>query len=103
MFRLGGVEQHYAWGTKDVIPALLGREPDGTPVAECWFGAHPHGDSPAEGHGTLSAFIAENQHLLGAAAVDSFGGRLPYLVKFLSAGTPLSLQAHPSRIQAEQG
>lgn len=103
MFRLGGVEQHYAWGTKDVIPGLLGREPDGTPVAEYWFGAHPHGDSPTEDGSTLSSVIAEDNQVLGDAAADSFDGRLPYLVKFLSAATPLSLQAHPSRTQAEQG
>ncbi|GAB3818721.1 mannose-6-phosphate isomerase, class I [Tessaracoccus terricola] len=104
MFRLGGIEQHYAWGTTDVIPGLLGREPDGEPFAEYWFGAHPFGDSPIEPGGTLSAHLAERPgELLGDATAASFGGRLPYLVKFLSAASPLSLQAHPSRSQAEQG
>src|SRR5690606_14662358 len=104
MFRLGGIEQHYAWGTTDVIPGLLGREPDGEPFAEYWFGAHPFGDSPVDGGGTLAARLAQQPtDLLGEATAASFGGRLPYLVKFLSAASPLSLQAHPSRSQAEQG
>lgn len=105
MFRLGGIEQHYAWGTTDAIPALLGREPDGEPFAEYWFGAHPFGDSPVDDDAkTLSALLAgAPTELLGEAAASSFDGRLPYLVKFLSAASPLSLQAHPSRTQAEQG
>ncbi|MCC2591992.1 mannose-6-phosphate isomerase, class I [Tessaracoccus sp. OS52] len=103
MFRLGGIEQRYAWGTVDVIPALLGREPDGEPIAEYWYGAHPLGDSPIDGDGTLSTKVAQHTELLGEATASAFGGRLPYLVKFLSAASPLSLQAHPSRPQAVQG
>ena len=30
---LRGTFQHYAWGTTDAIPELLGRPADGTPVA----------------------------------------------------------------------
>ena len=33
----------------------------------------------------------------------SFGPRLPFLLKIIAADRPLSLQAHPSREQAEAG
>ncbi|MCH1435124.1 MAG: mannose-6-phosphate isomerase, class I, partial [Acidimicrobiales bacterium] len=39
---------------------------------------------------------------LGAAVHDQFGG-LPFLLKVLAAGHPLSLQAHPSSAQAKAG
>lgn len=38
---LHGTVQHYAWGTTDAIPDLLGVRADGRPVAEYWLGAHP--------------------------------------------------------------
>lgn len=104
MFSIGGVAQSYAWGSTDAIPAILGREPDGRPLAEFWYGAHPLGDSPVgDGTRTLSATVAADRSILGEATADYFDGRLPYLVKFLSAGSPLSLQAHPTRAQAELG
>ena len=40
---------------------------------------------------------------LGAAAVEKFGPRLPFLLKLLAAGAPLSLQVHPDLAQAKQG
>ncbi|MDN5763882.1 MAG: mannose-6-phosphate isomerase, class I, partial [Microlunatus sp.] len=41
--------------------------------------------------------------VVGQRSVERFGPRLPYLLKVLAAGQPLSLQAHPSRAQAEDG
>ncbi|MET0459116.1 MAG: mannose-6-phosphate isomerase, class I [Ilumatobacteraceae bacterium] len=82
-----GVVQHYPWGDHDFIPALLGVEPDGRPWAELWLGTH--GNGPA----TLSD---------GRPLAD-LTGPLPYLLKVLAAAVPLSLQAHPSRQQAEAG
>lgn len=103
MFRIDGVGQHYAWGTTDAIASLLGREPDGRPLAEYWFGAHPFGDSPTGDDRTLSQTLQRHPEYIGELAGRAFGGRLPFLAKFLSAASPLSLQAHPSRAQAEQG
>jgi len=40
---------------------------------------------------------------LGADCVARFGGRLPFLLKVLSAEKALSIQVHPSRAQAEAG
>ena len=40
---------------------------------------------------------------LGAECAARFGGRLPFLLKVLSADKALSIQVHPSRAQAEAG
>ena len=40
---------------------------------------------------------------LGAECAARFGGRLPFLLKVLSAEKALSIQVHPSRAQAEAG
>ena len=103
MLELIGVRQRYLWGTKDAIPALLGRATDGQPWAEQWFGAHPLGDSPTPGGSTLSEHLAQDPDRLGKVSLMTFGRRLPFLVKVLSAASPLSLQAHPTRQQAREG
>ena len=103
MLELIGVRQRYPWGTKDAIPALLGRATDGQPWAEQWFGAHPLGDSPTPDGSTLSEHLAQDPNQLGKASLMTFGRRLPFLVKVLSAASPLSLQAHPTRQQAREG
>lgn len=40
---------------------------------------------------------------LGPATVEKFGPRLPFLLKLLAAGAPLSLQVHPDLAQAQRG
>ncbi|MEO7588463.1 MAG: mannose-6-phosphate isomerase, class I [Arachnia sp.] len=103
MLRITGARQSYAWGTTDAIPAILHQSPDDLPFAEYWLGTHPLGDARVEGEGSLSTTLTAQPELLGEATVEAFGGKLPFLMKLLSAGSPLSLQAHPSRTQAEQG
>ena len=103
MLELIGVRQSYPWGTKDAIPSLIGQAPDAKPWAEQWYGAHPLGDSPTPDGATLSEHLAQQPDQLGKAALMSFGRRLPFLVKILSADSPLSLQAHPTRQQAREG
>ncbi|GAA3862436.1 mannose-6-phosphate isomerase, class I [Tessaracoccus defluvii] len=103
MRRLTGHVQHFPWGTTEDIPALLRREPDGTPWAEYWLGAHPGGPTFVEDGASLDEVLRDDPALVGAATRAAFGGRLPFLLKILSAGSPLSLQAHPSREQAEVG
>ncbi len=39
----------------------------------------------------------------GGASLESVAGELPYLLKFMAAAQPLSLQTHPDRHQAETG
>lgn len=82
----------YAWGDLELIPRLQGREPSGTPEAEVWFGDHPA--APA---------ILPDGRTLRDALVQRGAAPLPYLVKLLAAGKSLSIQAHPTRAQAQKG
>jgi mannose-6-phosphate isomerase len=103
MEKLLGVVQPYAWGSPTVIPDLLGVEPTGQPQAELWFGAHPLAPSTVAGE-PLDKIVDRNpEKVVGEAAVAAFGPRLPFLLKIIAAERPLSLQAHPSRAQAEEG
>lgn len=99
---LTGQVQHYAWGSPSAIPELLGVPEDGQPWAELWLGAHT--SAPARiGDRDLSELVSASPTIVGAASVERFGPRLPYLTKVLAADRALSLQAHPSRARAEQG
>ncbi|MFH8221793.1 mannose-6-phosphate isomerase, class I [Streptomyces sp. NPDC018057] len=103
MDRLDNTIRPYAWGSTTAIPHLLGVEPSGEPQAEMWMGAHP-GAPSRTGRGTLAAVIdADPERELGAEAVARFGPRLPFLLKLLAAGAPLSLQVHPDLDQAREG
>jgi len=101
---LDGVVRHYDWGSTSSLPSLLGRPEDGRPWAELWFGAHPSAPSLAgPDRMPLDQVIGGDPvGALGAAVHDQFGG-LPFLLKVLAAGHPLSLQAHPSSAQAKAG
>ena len=104
MHRLTPATQHYAWGSTTAIPDLLNRVPDGLPVAEAWFGAHPSApatvDTP-DGPRALDALVHEDPvGTLGADVASRFGNRLPYLLKIIAAAGPLSLQVHPSAERA---
>ena len=114
----------YPWGTRTVIAELQGRPvPAPGPEAELWMGAHPsapsalHRPPPTSATSTpsaspavsttpvtLDAVIAgDPERELGAECAARFGGRLPFLLKVLSAEKALSIQVHPSRAQAEAG
>jgi mannose-6-phosphate isomerase len=103
MERLTGVIQPYAWGSHTAIPEFLGQEPTGEPQAELWFGAHPLAPSTVEGEPLDKVVAQDPVGVVGQASIDEFGPRLPFLVKIIAAAQPLSLQAHPSREQAEAG
>lgn len=97
----------YAWGSRTAIAELLGQpSPADHPQAELWIGAHP-GDpsqigSPDAPRSLADHVEADPQRALGSRQAAEFG-RLPFLLKVLAAAEPLSLQAHPSREQAEAG
>jgi mannose-6-phosphate isomerase class I len=101
--------QHYAWGDTRFIPGLLGEPaPADRPCAELWIGAHP--DLPAAARldtgqqVPLDRLIAASPDaVLGSATTAAFGGELPFLLKVLAAATPLSIQVHPNRAEAERG
>ena len=103
MDRLDNTIRPYAWGSTTAIPGLLGAEPSGEPQAEMWMGAHPGAPSRTP-RGPLTEVIDEApESELGRAAVARFGPRLPFLLKILAAGAPLSLQVHPDLAQAKEG
>ncbi len=81
--RITNSPRDYAWGSTDLIPGLLGTQPDGKPQAEIWFGTHPSSESTVvdEAGGKLSHRV----------------GQLNFLVKILAAAKPLSIQAHPTK------
>ncbi|MCX4823523.1 mannose-6-phosphate isomerase, class I [Streptomyces sp. NBC_01142] len=108
MDRLSNTVRPYAWGSRTALPELLGISPTGEPQAEMWMGAHPGAPSRitrnAGSEEPLSGLIAADpERELGAAAVAKFGPRLPFLLKVLAAGAPLSLQVHPDLAQAKEG
>jgi len=103
MDRLDNTVRPYAWGSTTAIPTLLGTEPTGEPQAEMWMGAHPGAPSRTD-RGTLADIVAADpEKELGPASVARFGPRLPFLLKLLAAGAPLSLQVHPDLAQAKEG
>src|SRR5437763_395475 len=105
MWQLTNTVRHYPWGSRTVIPELLGEPcPADQPCAELWLGAHSDDPSVLSNGTPLDKAIAEEpEALLGPAVVDRFGPRLPFLMKVLAADTPLSLQAHPTSEQARAG
>ncbi|WP_454084686.1 mannose-6-phosphate isomerase, class I [Georgenia sp. Marseille-Q6866] len=97
MRRVLGVPRDYAWGSPSAIHRLMGTEPDGTPLAELWFGAHPSGPArAADGAGDVLGLIeADPAGTLGRDVLARFGAQLPYLLKLIAPRRPLSLQVHP--------
>jgi mannose-6-phosphate isomerase len=105
MWSLMNTVRHYPWGSRTVIPELLGEpSPADRPYAELWIGAHPDAPSVLSVGTPLDKAIEEEPDLLlGAAVHERFGTRLPFLMKVLAADQPLSLQAHPTAEQARAG
>lgn len=105
---LSNTVQPYPWGSPTAIPRLLGTgNPDGTPQAELWMGAHPSAPSRVRRAGRRVALdqviAAAPEAELGEDTARRFGGRLPFLLKVLAASKALSIQLHPDRAQAEAG
>ena len=100
--------QHYEWGTRGeqaFIPRLLGIQSEGNrPYAELWIGAHPSAPSQVNISNDLidlTELIKKHPvEILGETVFKRFGANLPFLFKVLSAGKPLSIQAHPNKSQA---
>ncbi len=108
MHLLRGAIRTYAWGSRTAIAEFTGRPaPAAHPEAELWLGAHPGDpallDTPDGTTSLLQAIRDDPDGQLGPAVRTRFGDVLPFLVKVLAAGEPLSLQAHPSAGQAVEG
>src|SRR5918997_3645369 len=105
MWQMTNAVRHYPWGSRTVIPELLGEPvPADRPYAELWMGGHPDQPSVLSTGLALDKAIAERPaELLGPVVAERFGARLPFLMKVLAAVLPLSLQAHPTNEQAQAG
>ncbi len=95
--------QNYAWGEKGdsaFIAKFLGvKAKKDTPYAELWVGAHPKGVSLVEVSGKFMGL----DKLIKKYPQEIFGKKIkqfPFLLKILSAGEALSVQAHPNKKQA---
>jgi mannose-6-phosphate isomerase len=109
IFKLIGKVQNYAWGGKNYIPNLLSLPNiDNKPCAEYWMGAHPSAPSTifnkVESTGTLlNQFIANDANEVLTPNINLKFAELPYLYKILDVNEMLSIQVHPSKIEAEKG
>lgn len=121
-YRLLPAVQAYEWGNDaadGLIRRLLEKQGQATtdgPYAEMWKGAHPSAPSRIRGHHFtlrpgqlhseekhLSAGIHEDpDHFLGHALSAKGHRTLPFLFKVLDAAGPLSIQAHPDRVLAQE-
>lgn len=106
LYRLKGKIQNYAWGGIQFIPELLGEKASDNKCAEYWLGAHvnaPSIVSTSEGNQNLDAFLNSNlTENLGQDIAKKFG-RLPFLFKVLDVSDVLSIQVHPTKIEAVKG
>lgn len=78
----------YAWGSTTLMTEALGIKSTGKPMAEIWFGNHP--GSPS-------------QTVDGQSLAELRSNPLGFLLKFLAAAIPLSIQVHPSKQKAREG
>ncbi len=97
MYLLRNPIKAYAWGSTTLMARFMGHAPTGAPEAEMWMGTHPGGPS------TLTRGAQEEALTVRRQAEGHASGELPFLLKLLAAGQPLSLQAHPNPQQALEG
>ena len=104
IFKIKGVVQNYAWGGKEYIPELIGKPVTEEKCAEYWMGAHDKAPAILDGNGEpLNQLIsASPTQVLGEKVFNQFG-RLSYLFKVLDVNDILSIQVHPSKLEAEKG
>ena len=99
--------QAYAWGAVDGMATLVGSSPTGGPEAELWVGTHPAAPSlvahDPDGRTLAEVIAADPVRWLGPELAAAGHTALPFLLKVLAVGAPLSLQAHPSAEQAQAG
>ena len=105
---LKGVIQHYAWGGTHFIPQLLSKNNRSSqPFAELWMGTHVKGPSKvltSEGELALAQLIKKAPtDILGKKTAADFDNKLPFLFKVLDVNSMLSIQAHPTKKEAEIG
>ena len=99
--KISGTVQHYPWGKlgKNSIFATLAPQAKlDLPCAEIWFGTHPKGPATCVLNHvptSLDQVLTSNPHFQSSSSRSRFGPVLPFLLKVLAIGNPLSIQAHP--------
>ena len=93
-WEIDNTPRDYAWGEIDGVAQVRGTAETGLREAELWLGAHPAAPSRILGDAPWQTLDQWEQ---------ATGIRLPFLLKILCAAEPLSLQAHPSTAQAQEG
>jgi len=89
LVKLTNEVRDYAWGSYTLFADRLGMVATGKPMAEIWFGTHSQSEAKT---------LPENVKLSRA-----LGRQLPFMMKFLAAEYPLSIQLHPNEQQAREG
>lgn len=107
MYKLNNKVQYYTWGSRIALTDRFGiANPQQSPMAELWMGAHPSASSQIFIRGawhSLEKEIADNPLvMLGQATWNNYR-QLPFLMKILAADQPLSIQVHPNLIAAKAG
>ena len=87
LLKLANSPLEYSWGSRLLMDQVLGIPSTGEPMAELWFGTHPK--SPAK--------LAHTAEKLS----EKIKRDVPFLVKFLAADKPLSIQVHPNKQKAK--
>jgi mannose-6-phosphate isomerase len=99
--------QQYAWGnTQGILPFIEAKAGPGYPIGEVWMGSHRLAPSKLRldaGPLPLDALIRQAPlHWLGTRVADQYHD-LPFLFTVRAAGSPLSLQVHPTLEEAREG
>jgi mannose-6-phosphate isomerase len=106
LYLLKGKIQNYAWGGSEFVPNLLGTPVTEEKCAEYWLGAHEKAPSEVlieNMERPLNKFLkAHLTETLGQKIASKFG-RLSFLFKVLDVKEMLSIQVHPTKIEAEKG
>ena len=112
MHRLRCAVQNYEWGLPGASSAVARLHHASSPAdiqarlpyAELWMGTHPSGPSHIQAGAAadspwtpLQAHLTAHPSALGPAGLYSAESALPFLLKVLSVGKALSVQAHPDR------
>ncbi|NME66683.1 mannose-6-phosphate isomerase, class I [Flammeovirga aprica] len=103
LFPLKGIVQNYAWGGSSFIPELVSIPQEDKPYAEYWMGAHNNAPAQIGDSQLLNKMIEEDpKGTIGSYISEKFG-RLPFLFKVLDVKDVLSIQVHPTKVEAEKG
>ncbi|WEV72046.1 mannose-6-phosphate isomerase, class I [Bifidobacterium sp. ESL0790] len=117
MYPIHPVVKRYAWGSHTRLQSMFAdvlaldegdAEPASGPIAEMWFSGHAQWPSMVDLGGGVRAPLtdlirSDPEAMVGTRCSERFGPVLPYLLKVISAGTPLSLQVHPVDFEARAG